>query len=91
MNDHDGPSTQQRVDVGKIIRAGRESHGLTTGDLALRLNLRAGFIEALEEGRGDQYMAWAYERIHIRSIANVLNIDTGLFPQGEISDSRFGN
>ncbi len=69
------PSLEVRQRVGAALAAARLEAGLSVEDVAGRLNLRASFIVAVEEGRGGDHMDWAYERNHIRSIAALLSLD----------------
>lgn len=69
------PSPYIRCELGEQIRTAREMAGISIEDLAGQLNLRVGFIQAVEEGRGGQHMDWAYERIHLRSIARKLQLN----------------
>lgn len=69
------PPPQTRSEMGQQIRAAREQAGISIEGLAGKLNLRVGFIQAVEEGRGGQHMDWAYERIHLRSMARILELD----------------
>ena len=73
--DAGGPSGELRADLGKRLAAARISAGLSVDDIAGRLNLRASFIVAVEEGRGGSHMDWAYERNHIRAIAGILAVE----------------
>ncbi len=73
--DAGGPSEELRADLGKRLAAARIAVGLSVDDIAGRLNLRASFIVAVEEGRGDTHMDWAYERNHIRAIAGILAVE----------------
>ena len=69
------PPPHIRMEVGVKLRSKREGIGMSVEDLAGRLNLRTSFIQAVEEGRGGQYMDWSYERIHLRSMAKILDLD----------------
>jgi cytoskeleton protein RodZ len=69
------PSPHTRCELGEQIRTARERAGISIEGLAEKLNLRVGFIQAVEEGRGGQHMDWAYERIHLRSIARILQLN----------------
>ncbi len=73
----DSPSLGERRRLGAFLRAGRDHQGLSLGDVAGQLKLRESFVQAIEEGRGDEHMAWSYERIHHRSIAAMLGIEMG--------------
>lgn len=76
------PPPHTRVEVGHQIRAARERAGITIEDLASKLNLRIAFIEAVEEGRGGQHMDWSYERIHLRSVARILQLNLDAMLEG---------
>lgn len=71
------PSREERSRIGAILRAERERKGLDVADLAYQLNLRSSFISAMEDGHGDDHMPWVYERIHQRSVAQLLGISVG--------------
>lgn len=74
-DEQNGPSVEVRRSVGVSLAAARLEAGLSVEDVAGRLNLRPSFIVAVEEGRGDDHMDWAYERNHIRSMATILSLD----------------
>jgi len=74
-DERSSPSVEVRQRVGAALAAARLEAGLSVEDVSGRLNLRASFIVAVEEGRGDDHMDWVYERNHIRSIAVLLSID----------------
>ncbi len=67
-----------RVDVGRRIRGERERAGLTVDEIAARLKLRSSFVTAVEDGRGREQMDESYEVAHIRSIAQLLNMEVEL-------------
>jgi cytoskeletal protein RodZ len=71
----DAPSPEERIRRGAVLRVERERQELRAADVATRLNLRTSFVQAIEEGRGEEHMAWSYERIHHRSIAAMLGIE----------------
>lgn len=64
-----------RVDVGTRIKDERQRRGWEIEDIAERLKLRASFVEALEEGRGNEHMDETYERSHIKAVAGLLGLD----------------
>lgn len=76
-DDAAGPTREQRIAWGHLLRAAREALGASPDDVAGRLNLRTSFVVAVEEGRGDEHMDWSYERNHIRAIAALLDVDLG--------------
>ncbi len=73
------PDNQTRSLIGAQICQTREQVGMSTEELARKLNLRPAFIIAVEEGRGADHMDWPYERIHLRTIARVLNMNLDQF------------
>ena len=64
-----------RRDVGIAIRDERVRRGLEIEDIAEWLKLRRSFVEALEDGRGNEHMDESYEWSHIRAIAGLLEIE----------------
>lgn len=84
------PPPQTRIEVGEQIRAAREQSGISIEGLADKLNLRVGFIQAVEEGRGGQHMDWSYERIHLRSMARILELDLDAMLQKGYRDVHEG-
>lgn len=83
----DVPDDRTRLLIGDQVRQARELACMTSDDLARKLNLRASFIIAVEEGRGANHMEWAYERIHLRSIARLLDLDLDLPTGSDSSES----
>ncbi len=75
MISDDPPSPETRIQIGLAVANARANMGMTSEQLADRLKLRESFVSALEAGRGEQYMVWAYERIHLQTIARILNLD----------------
>jgi len=73
--ERDSPSIAVRQRLGAALAAARLEAGLSVEDVSGRLNLRSSFIIAVEEGRGEDHMDWAYERNHIRAIAAVVALD----------------
>ena len=84
------PPPHIRVEVGEKLRSKREKVGMSVEELAGRLNLRTSFIQAVEEGRGGQHMDWAYERIHLRSMTRILDLDFDSMIGGSYRDSHEG-
>ena len=68
------PSSGQLQLWGCQIKDARELAGISIEIIANSLNLRASFITALENGRGNVHMEWPYERQHLRAIANRLGV-----------------
>jgi len=68
------PSAEERQEWGQALRQARLDAGLEVDDVARRLNLRASFVQAVEEGRGGDHMDWSYERNHLRSMAAMVGI-----------------
>jgi len=83
----ESPRPEIRLEIGRSIATARSIKGLTIGELADRLKLRDSFISAIEEGRGGQYMVWAYERIHLQTIARILDINLEPILESELDDS----
>ena len=68
------PSSGQLQLWGSQISDARQSAGIPVEAIANSLNLRASFVEAVENGRGNVHMEWPYERQHLRAIANRLGV-----------------
>lgn len=68
------PSGQERQEWGQELRRARVAAGLEVADIARRLNLRTSFIQAVEDGHGDDFMEWSYERSHLRSMSSILGV-----------------
>jgi len=62
------------VQIGARLQAARESAGLSTQDVADRLNLRVSTVTAIEAGRGDQMIGEVYARSHIKTMAALLGV-----------------
>ncbi|MCF8551503.1 MAG: helix-turn-helix domain-containing protein [Candidatus Nanopelagicales bacterium] len=75
MNSVEHPSSECRQAIAQRLTEARERMGISPVELAEKLRLRESFILAVESGRGGQHMEWAYERIHVRSIARILNVE----------------
>ncbi|MBF8377167.1 DUF4115 domain-containing protein [Alicyclobacillus mali] len=61
--------------LGQILRARRESLGLTVEDVEERTKIRKRYIEALESGQWDVLPGRVYARGFVRSYAEVLGLD----------------
>ncbi|WP_206830733.1 helix-turn-helix domain-containing protein [Alicyclobacillus fructus] len=61
--------------LGQILRARRESLGLTVEDIEERTKIRKRYIEALEAGQWDVLPGRVYARGFVRSYAEVLGLD----------------
>ena len=61
--------------LGQILRARRESLGLTVEDIEERTKIRKRYIEALESGQWDVLPGRVYARGFVRSYAEVLGLD----------------
>jgi cytoskeleton protein RodZ len=73
--DRTAAASTWRQDIGVVIRDARRRRGLEIEDVAERLRLRRSFVEALEEGRGNEHMDESYEWSHIKAIAGLLDLD----------------
>lgn len=76
------PSSEQLQLWGNQIKNAREAAGISIESIASSLNLRATFVAALENGRGNVHMEWPYERQHLQAIARKL----GVFLKSEIAE-----
>lgn len=63
------------ADIGDYLREVRESLGLDTRDIGMRLNIRAKYLDALEEGRIDALPGKIYARGYLQNYAEFLGID----------------
>ncbi len=61
--------------LGQVLRARRESLGLTVEDIEERTKIRKRYIEALESGQWDVLPGPVYARGFVRSYAEVLGLD----------------
>ncbi|SIS89509.1 helix-turn-helix domain-containing protein [Alicyclobacillus vulcanalis] len=61
--------------LGQVLRAKRESLGLTIEDIEERTKIRKRYIEALESGQWDVLPGRVYARGFVRSYAEVLGLD----------------
>ncbi|WP_041695131.1 helix-turn-helix domain-containing protein [Alicyclobacillus acidocaldarius] len=61
--------------LGQILRARRESLGLSVEDIEERTKIRKRYIEALESGQWDVLPGRVYARGFVRSYAEVLGLD----------------
>lgn len=68
------PSSEQLQLWGNQIKNAREAAGISIESIASSLNLRATFVAALENGRGNVHMEWPYERQHLQAIARKLGV-----------------
>jgi cytoskeletal protein RodZ len=82
----DPPSPETRIQIGLAITTARLNRGMTSDQLAGSLKLRESFISAIEEGSGEDFMVWAYERIHLQSIARILDLNLDLIFGSETED-----
>jgi cytoskeletal protein RodZ len=73
-SDDMAPGSGQLQLWGSQIRDARQSAGIPIDAVASALNLRASFVEAVENGRGNVHMEWSYERQHLRAIADRLGV-----------------
>jgi cytoskeleton protein RodZ len=72
----DKPSmTDSKPEFARRLREARESKGLTTAEVADRLNLSASTVRALEEGDLNRLPSTGFVRGYIRSYAQVLDLD----------------
>lgn len=70
--------TDQKTEVvsfGQELKTSREKQGLSTSEIASRLNLQPEIISALEAEESDALPAPIYVRGYIRSYARVLKLD----------------
>jgi cytoskeletal protein RodZ len=84
----DPPSPETRIQIGLAITTARLNRGMTSEQLAGNLKLRESFISAIEEGRGDDFMVWAYERIHLLTIARTLNLNLDSIFEYELNEGN---
>ncbi len=87
MISHEPPNPETRTQAGLVIASARANAGLTTGQLADKLKLRETFITAIEDGRGEQHMVWAYERIHLQTISRTLNVSLDAIFESELEQN----
>ena len=88
MISDDPPSPETRIQIGLAITTARLNRGMTSEQLAGSLKLRESFISAIEEGRGDDFMVWAYERIHLLTIARTLNLNLDSIFEYELNEGN---
>lgn len=94
------PADADHDTVGDAIVRARAARGLSTDDLAQRLNIRRVYVEALEQNRFENLPpGYVYAAGFIRSIANYLDHDvdawlalykkqTGAAPPNPVADAR---
>lgn len=68
-------ATQSAVSPGTLLREERERAGLTVEAMADKLNLRRGFLLALEEDRFDALPGPTFVRGYLRNYARALKLD----------------
>ena len=68
------PSSEQLQLWGRQIKDAREAAGMSIESIADALNLRASFVAALENGRGNVHIEWSYERQHLQAVAKKLGV-----------------
>ena len=71
-----GPVEPPPERVGSLLRRKREQKERTIADVAAELNIRAAYIEALEQGRFDKLPGKAYAIGFLRSYAEYLTLDS---------------
>lgn len=70
-----GDAPKGNSPVGTLLRATRQRHGLTVGDVAAALRIRAPYIEAIEDGRPSDLPAPAYAVGFVKAYAKALGLD----------------
>lgn len=75
VEDGGATSANWRQEIGELLRAERRMQELEIEDIAERLKLRASFVAAVEDGRGQDHMDETYEWSHIKAIAGMLGIE----------------
>jgi len=65
--------------IGSALREARERRGLTLADVERETRIRARHLAALEDERFDRLPADVYTRGFLRSYAEFLGLDSGLF------------
>lgn len=68
-------ANEDAATVGGTLRAAREAHGWTIGDVAGHLRIRSNFLQALEDGRADELPGVAYAIGYVRAYAAFLDLD----------------
>lgn len=65
------------IEVGRRLREAREKAGTDINELAARLRLTASQLEAIEEGRLDQFGAPIYARGYVSNYARLVGLKPG--------------
>lgn len=71
-----GPVAPTPERVGGLLQRTREKHERSIADVAAELNIRAAYLEALEQGRFDKLPGKAYAIGFLRSYAEFLDLDS---------------
>ena len=62
-------------EIGRTLREAREARGLSLEEVQADTKIRRKYLQALEEGREDEFPADVYLRGFLRSYANYLGLD----------------
>lgn len=65
----------KNLDIGRILRRGREERGLTLEDVEEATRIRARYLEGLEQGDYESLPAAVYVRGFLKTYANYLDLD----------------
>ncbi len=69
-----GPGGEPQT-LGETLRKAREARNMTAQDVAAKLRLNTGIVNALEEGAGERLPAPTYVRGYIRAYARLVGLD----------------